>query len=132
MSIKTKLHAQTGLALLLALAVLFAAATIANAQAAPSRPTPSDLPAPTREPTPPIPLPPSPTPPNLMPLGDLRGNPSTSSQLAYNPQADAISESLQQGGPSAGPKPVGSTPELAPVAVPKPSPTPPAPPKQYQ
>jgi len=135
-SIKTKLHTRAGLAPFLALAMLFSAVTIANAQATPPSPlppAPSSLPAPTRDPVPPIPLPPSPTPPNLMPAGDLKGNPSTSQQLAYNPQADMISESLQQRGFSAGPKPVGpAAPKPAPVSIPKPSPTPPAPPNQYR
>ena len=128
MSIKTNLSARAGFAPLLAfamaLAMLFLADSIANAQAAPPSPTPPALPAPTQDPTPPIPLPPSPTPPNLMPAGGLKGNPSTSLQLAYNPQADLISDAVRQRDLNAEPaKPVGSTPKSWPL---QPSAPPPA------
>lgn len=113
MSINTKLYVRAVLSPLLALVILFSVGTIANAQATP----------------------PSPVPPSLMPLGDLKSDPSTSQQLAYNPPADMIWDSLQQASLNAGPpKPVGPTPKPlprpTPVPIPKPSPAPPPPPNQ--
>ena|SRR5580698_8894571 len=137
MSIKTKLYARAGLAPLLALVMLFSAGSVANAQATPPTPPIPSRPAPpippTRDPIPPVPRLPNPVPPSLIPVGDLKGNLSTSQQLAYNPPADMLSGSLQQGGFNAGPpkpEPVGPTPRPAPVPIPRPTPPPTAPPNQ--